>query len=131
MLRRRLKCAIVPGDHAILEKTAAQLARYFAGDSLAFDLPLAPVGSVFQQQVWHELGQISPGRTRSYADMATRLGRPGAARAIGRANGSNMIAIVIPCHRVIRADGELCGYAGGLWRKQRLLDHERAHAEER
>jgi AraC family transcriptional regulator of adaptative response/methylated-DNA-[protein]-cysteine methyltransferase len=72
---------------------------------------------------------ISPGRTRSYAGMALRLGVPRAPRAVGRANGSNMIAIVIPCHRVIRADGTLCGYAGGLWRKQRLLDHERAHAK--
>ena len=127
-LRRRLKSVIVPGSNATLEKTRAQLTRYFAGESLTFDLPLAPVGSEFQQKVWTELGRIAPGRTRSYADMARRLGVPRAPRAIGRANGSNMLALVIPCHRVIRADGTLCGYAGGLWRKQRLLEHERKYS---
>jgi AraC family transcriptional regulator of adaptative response/methylated-DNA-[protein]-cysteine methyltransferase len=127
-LRRRLKCAIVPGSNAILENTGRQLARYFAGESLTFDLPLAPVGSDFQQRVWKELQKIVPGRTRSYAGMAAKLGIPKAPRAIGRANGSNMLALVIPCHRVIRADGSLCGYAGGLWRKQRLLEHERRFA---
>jgi AraC family transcriptional regulator of adaptative response/methylated-DNA-[protein]-cysteine methyltransferase len=125
LLRRRLKCAIVPGNNATLEATAAQLVRYFAGESLTFDLPIAPVGSDFQQRVWSELRRIPPGRTRSYLEMAQRVGVPKAARAIGRANGSNMIALVIPCHRVINSDGSLCGYAGGLWRKQRLLDHER------
>lgn len=127
-LRRRLKCVIVPGNNAVLDAVAAQLARYFAGDAVTFDLPVAPVGSDFQLKVWAELRRIPPGRTRSYAEMAARVGVPKAARAIGRANGSNMIALVIPCHRVINADGSLCGYAGGLWRKQRLLDHERRHA---
>lgn len=126
-LRRRLKCVVVPGNNAALDATAAQLARYFAGESIAFDLPLAPVGSDFQRKVWTELQRIPPGRTRSYGEMARRVGVPMAARAIGRANGSNMIAIVIPCHRVINADGSLNGYAGGLWRKQRLLEHERRH----
>ncbi len=126
-IRRRLKCAIVPGNNAVLDETARQLARYFAGESLRFDLPLAPVGSEFQQRVWAELQKIPAGRTRGYAEMAARLGKPGAARAIGRANGSNMLALVIPCHRVIKADGSLCGYAGGLWRKQRLLEHERKY----
>ena len=125
-LRRRLKCVIVPGDNVALEKTANQLGEYFTGKRMKFDLPLAPVGSDFQQRVWAELRRIAPGKTRSYADMAKRLGIPKAPRAIGRANGSNMLAIVIPCHRVIRADGSLCGYAGGIWRKQRLLDHERS-----
>lgn len=127
-LRRRLKCAVVPGPHAVLDAVAAQLARYFSGEALTFDLPLAPVGSAFQRRVWAELGRIPPGRTRSYAEMAQRLGIPKGPRAVGRANGSNLLAIVIPCHRVIQADGTLCGYAGGLWRKQRLLDHERRHA---
>lgn len=127
-LRRRLKCAVVPGDSPVLASLDRQLTRYFEGELDAFDLPLAPVGSAFQQRVWAELGRIPAGRTRSYAEMAGRLGVPKAPRAIGRANGSNMIAIVIPCHRVIRADGSLCGYAGGVWRKQRLLDHERKHA---
>ncbi|MBA3848620.1 MAG: bifunctional transcriptional activator/DNA repair enzyme protein Ada [Opitutus sp.] len=127
-LRRRLKCAIVPGNNAALEAAAVQLARYFSGESLVFDLPIAPVGSDFQQRVWSELRRIPAGRTRSYLEMAQRVGVPKAARAIGRANGSNMIALVIPCHRVINRDGSLGGYAGGLWRKQRLLDHERRHA---
>ncbi len=127
-LRRRLKCAVVPGDSPVLAETARQLARYYAGESLAFDLPLAPVGSDFQRRVWAELQRIPPGRTRSYAEMAARLGIPKAPRAIGRANGSNMLALVIPCHRVINADGSLCGYGGGIWRKQRLLDHERKYA---
>ncbi|SUS07602.1 Bifunctional transcriptional activator/DNA repair enzyme Ada [uncultured Defluviicoccus sp.] len=127
-LRRRLKCAIVPGGHAILDQTATELTEYFAGKRTQFDVPLAPVGSAFQLRVWAELGRIPSGRTRSYAEMAQRLGIPKGPRAIGRANGSNMLAIVIPCHRVINADGTLCGYAGGLWRKQRLLELERKGA---
>ena len=124
-LRHRLKCAIVPGSNATLEATATQLTEYFSGQRMTFYLPLAPVGSDFQQRVWAELRRIAPGRTRSYAEMAKKLGIPKAPRAVGRANGSNMLALVIPCHRVIRADGSLCGYAGGIWRKQRLLEHER------
>ena len=127
-LRRRLKCPIVPGNSGTLDETARQLGEYFAGNRMKFDLPLAPVGSDFQRRVWAELQRIAPGQTRSYAEMAKRLGLPKAPRAIGRANGSNMLAIVIPCHRVIRADGSLCGYAGGIWRKQRLLEHERKFA---
>lgn len=127
VLRRRLKCSVVPGNHATLDAVEAQLERYFAGRLTRFELPLAPVGSAFQLKVWAELQRIPPGRTRSYLEMARAVGVPKAARAIGRANGSNMIAIVIPCHRVIQADGSLCGYAGGLWRKQRLLDLERQH----
>ena len=128
-IRKRLKCAIVPGANAALEETTRQLQRYFSGESLEFNLPLAPVGSEFQRRVWNELQTIPPGQTRSYAGMAVKLGVPKGPRAIGRANGSNMLALVIPCHRVIRADGTLCGYAGGLWRKQRLLEHERKFAK--
>lgn len=128
LLRRRLKCAVVPGNHPTLEATARQLGEYFAGARLKFDLRLAPAGSEFQCRVWKELQRITPGRTRSYLEMAERVGVPKGARAIGRANGSNMIGIVIPCHRVINADGSLNGYAGGLWRKQRLLEHERKFA---
>jgi AraC family transcriptional regulator of adaptative response/methylated-DNA-[protein]-cysteine methyltransferase len=129
VLRRRLKCAIVPGSNAVLEETRRQLARYFAGESLAFDLPLAPVGSDFQRRVWNELQRIPAGNTRSYLEMARRVRLPQGHRAVARANGSNMLALVIPCHRVIRADGNLCGYAGGIWRKQRLIEHERKHAK--
>jgi AraC family transcriptional regulator of adaptative response/methylated-DNA-[protein]-cysteine methyltransferase len=127
-LRRRLKCAVVPGTHRWLEQVAHDLGEYFAGRRLGFTVPLAPVGSEFQRSVWAELQRIPPGTTCSYAEMAARVGRPSAHRAIARANGSNMLALVIPCHRVIRADGSLCGYAGGIWRKQRLLEHEQMHA---
>jgi AraC family transcriptional regulator of adaptative response/methylated-DNA-[protein]-cysteine methyltransferase len=127
-LRRRLRCAVVPGTNATLDAAAKQLQRYFAGEQLTFDLPLAPVGSAFQQNVWAALRRIPPGETRSYAEIATEVGRPGAQRAVGRANGSNLLSIVIPCHRVIGADGSLTGYGGGVWRKQRLLDHEQSHA---
>jgi AraC family transcriptional regulator of adaptative response/methylated-DNA-[protein]-cysteine methyltransferase len=127
-LRRRLKCSIVPGHHAILDEIAKQLANYFAGNTLAFDVPLAPVGSEFQLRVWAELQRIPAGRTRSYTEMAARISLANGRRAVARANGSNMLALVIPCHRVIRADGDLCGYAGGVWRKQRLLEHERKFA---
>jgi AraC family transcriptional regulator of adaptative response/methylated-DNA-[protein]-cysteine methyltransferase len=127
-LRRRLHCAVVPGTNAALDAVATQLRGYFAGERLGFDLPLAPVGSPFQQAVWTALRRIPPGATRSYAQIAAEVGRAGAQRAVGRANGSNILAIVIPCHRVIAADGSLSGYGGGVWRKQRLLDHERTHA---
>src|SRR5664280_877529 len=124
-LRRRLHCAVVPGTNATLEATEAQLRRYFSGEQLGFDLPLAPVGSAFQQDVWAALRRIPAGTTRSYAEIAAEIGRTGAQRAVGRANGSNLLSLVIPCHRVIASDGTLSGYGGGVWRKQRLLDHER------
>lgn len=124
-LCRQLDCVIVPGNHPTLVETERQVHRYFTGELKIFTLPLAPVGSTFQQRVWAELRRIPPGETRSYVAMARALGQPGAARAVGRANGSNRLALVIPCHRVIQAGGVLGGYAGGLWRKQRLLDLER------
>jgi AraC family transcriptional regulator, regulatory protein of adaptative response / methylated-DNA-[protein]-cysteine methyltransferase len=119
---------ILPGDHPTLQRTARQLAEYFAGERKAFDIPLRQRGSDFQQRAWNALREIPYGETRSYVDMARRIGSPGAMRAIGRVNGQNRIAIVVPCHRVIRADGSLCGYGGGRWRKQWLLDHERKHS---
>jgi AraC family transcriptional regulator, regulatory protein of adaptative response / methylated-DNA-[protein]-cysteine methyltransferase len=124
-LRRTLGGAIVPGVHPILDRTASQLGEYFAGTRRAFDIPLTQRGSSFQLAAWKALCEIPCGETRSYTDMARRVGSPGAVRAIGRVNGQNQIAIVVPCHRVIRADGSLCGYGGGRWRKQWLLDHER------
>jgi AraC family transcriptional regulator of adaptative response/methylated-DNA-[protein]-cysteine methyltransferase len=123
---RRTLGAVVPGDHTILRQTADQLGEYFAGTRRDFDLPLAQHGSAFQLAAWQALREIPYGETRSYTDMARRVGSPGAVRAIGRVNGQNQIAIVVPCHRVIRADGSLCGYGGGRWRKQWLIDHERA-----
>jgi AraC family transcriptional regulator of adaptative response/methylated-DNA-[protein]-cysteine methyltransferase len=124
ILRKRLRTNVVPGEHPHFEKTRKQLADYFSGKDLEFDIPLAPVGSDFQMRAWKILRSIPIGETRSYSWMAKKLGDEGARRAVGRANGTNMISIVIPCHRVIRADGTLCGYGGGLWRKRWLLDHE-------
>ncbi|MGI9088295.1 MAG: bifunctional transcriptional activator/DNA repair enzyme AdaA [Chthoniobacterales bacterium] len=125
ILRKRFKTNVVPGDHPHLEAIRTQLAEYFAGKRTEFDVPLAPVGSDFQMRTWDTLRTIPVAETRSYGWMAERLGIPGAQRAVGRANGTNMLCIVIPCHRVIRADGPLCGYGGGLWRKKWLLEHER------
>ncbi|HEY2159140.1 MAG TPA: trifunctional transcriptional activator/DNA repair protein Ada/methylated-DNA--[protein]-cysteine S-methyltransferase [Isosphaeraceae bacterium] len=119
--------AVIHADHPLLDAVAEQLDAYFAGRRLTFDVPLAPLGSPWQLAVWERLRAIPPGETRSYVQLAESLGRPTASRAVGHANGRNPIGIVVPCHRVIRADGSLCGYAGGPWRKQWLLDHERAH----
>ena len=129
ILRKRLRTNVVPGEHRYLTATHQQLADYFSAKSLEFDIPLAPVGSEFQLHAWKILQSIPVGETRSYSWMAKRLGDENARRAVGRANGTNMICIIIPCHRVIRADGTLCGYGGGLWRKKWLLDHERRRKE--
>jgi AraC family transcriptional regulator of adaptative response/methylated-DNA-[protein]-cysteine methyltransferase len=129
VLRKRLRTNVVPGDHRYLTAARQQLSDYFSVKSLEFDIPLAPVGSEFQLRAWKILRSIPVGETRSYSWMAKRLGDENARRAVGRANGTNMICIVIPCHRVIRADGTLCGYGGGLWRKKWLLDHERRFAK--
>ena len=113
-------------DHPLLLEAARQLQAYFAGDLTDFDLPLAPTGSAFQHAVWEQLTKIGYGETASYGQIAARLGKTNAAsRAVGLANGSNPIPIVIPCHRVIGANGTLTGYAGGLDRKQTLLSLER------
>jgi methylated-DNA-[protein]-cysteine S-methyltransferase len=112
-------------DHPVLVETARQLAAYFDRDLKEFDLPLAPEGSAFQQKVWEQLLGIGWGETASYGEIAHRLGMTNAAsRAVGLANGRNPIPIVIPCHRVIGANGTLTGYAGGLDRKQLLLSLE-------
>ncbi|MFN8081103.1 MAG: methylated-DNA--[protein]-cysteine S-methyltransferase [Kineosporiaceae bacterium] len=112
-------------DHPVLVAAAGQLAEYFEGTRTEFDLPLAAVGTVFQRRVWDALLEIPYGRTASYGDIARRLGLgPAASRAVGLANGANPISIVVPCHRVIGANGTLTGYGGGLERKQFLLDLE-------
>lgn len=111
-------------DREIHERVAAQLQEYFAGARTAFDLPLAPVGTEFQQLAWRALQQIPFGETRSYAEQAAAIGRPSAVRAIGAANGRNPLTIVVPCHRVIGSGGSLTGFAGGLDRKRVLLQHE-------
>jgi AraC family transcriptional regulator of adaptative response/methylated-DNA-[protein]-cysteine methyltransferase len=129
ILRKRFRTNVVPGEHRYLDAIREQLAEYFAGQRSEFDVPLAPVGSDFQMRTWETLRSIPSAETRSYSWMAEQLGIPGARRAVGRANGTNMLCIIIPCHRVIRADGTLCGYGGGLWRKKWLLEHERKMAE--
>lgn len=114
--------------HPVLARAAAQLGEYFAGARTAFDLPLDPVGTAFQKSVWAALRTIPHGETRSYAAIAAQIGRPGAARAVGAANGRNPLSIIAPCHRVIGANGSLTGFAGGLAAKRLLLDLERGQA---
>ena len=112
-------------DHPLLLEAARQLRAYFARELKEFDLPLAPNGSAFQEVVWAELREVGYGDTATYGEIAHRIGRTNAAsRAVGLANGSNPIPVVIPCHRVIGANGTLTGYAGGLERKQLLLNLE-------
>ena len=122
---KALGCVFAPGETPVLRRARRQIDEYFAGQRRAFDLPLGIHGTPFQEQVWRVLLEIPAGETRSYKDVAAALGRPEAVRAVARANGDNRLAIVIPCHRVIGADGKLVGYGGGLWRKQRLLELER------
>jgi methylated-DNA-[protein]-cysteine S-methyltransferase len=107
------------------DDVVSQLTEYFAGERQRFELPLAPEGTPFQQRVWRELQDIPYGVTISYGQLAARIGQPTASRAVGLANGSNPLAIVIPCHRVIGANGTLTGYGGGLPIKGRLLALER------
>jgi len=125
-LRRRLGLPIVPGRNAIIDRLEAELEEYFHGGRRDFDIPLHEPGTPFQEAVWAELRKIPFGQTRSYAELASAVGDPKATRAAARANGMNRIAILVPCHRVIGADGGLGGYGGGLWRKRRLLEIEGA-----
>ena len=123
-LRQRFGLPIVPGESEHLERLRSELAEYFAGTRREFTVPLVFPGTPFERQVWSELLRIPYGETRSYSDLALTVGKPGASRAVGSANGRNRIAIVIPCHRVVNAGGQLGGYGGGLWRKRILLDLE-------
>jgi AraC family transcriptional regulator of adaptative response/methylated-DNA-[protein]-cysteine methyltransferase len=122
---RRLGAVFAPGTGPLIESAAEQLGSYFGGARRRFDLPIRLVGSDFERAVWNRLLEIPYGETRSYADVARSVGRPSAVRAVGRANGMNALAIVVPCHRVVGSDGRLVGYGGGLWRKERLLELER------
>lgn len=124
-LRARFGSPIVPGANAHTTQLRAELAAYFAGELSRFSVALDLGGTPFQQQVWQRLLAIPPGETVSYSEVARDIERPAAVRAVARANGQNPVVIVVPCHRVIRADGHLCGYGGGLWRKRWLLDLER------
>jgi AraC family transcriptional regulator of adaptative response/methylated-DNA-[protein]-cysteine methyltransferase len=123
-LQRRLGRALVPGDHPHLTRLKEELAEYFRGERRAFEVPLHAPGTPFQERVWQELLKIPYGEVRSYDAIARRVGSPRAVRAVGRANGMNRIAIVIPCHRVVGKDGALVGYGGGMRRKEWLLDLE-------
>ncbi len=125
---KRYKMEMKEGTHPMLDEGAKQSQEYFDGKRKDFDLTLDQKGTKFELSVWKQLMEIPLGTTCSYGEMAARLGNPGAARAVGRANGANYIAVIVPCHRVIEANGELRGYGGGLWRKKWLLDHERAMA---
>jgi methylated-DNA-[protein]-cysteine S-methyltransferase len=113
-----------PNPSTITDSAIHQLRSYFGGDLQEFSLPLAPEGTSFEHEVWNELSKIPYASTCSYLDIANRMNNPNAIRAVGRANGANPIAIVVPCHRVVGADGSLTGYSGELWRKRWLLDHE-------
>jgi methylated-DNA-[protein]-cysteine S-methyltransferase len=115
----------VEADAARTARVREELSEYAGGERTTFDTPLAFAGSEWQKAVWMELTRIPFGETRSYGEIADRLGRPGAARAVGRANASNALPLVVPCHRVIAADGTLGGFNGGLHLKERLLEHER------
>jgi AraC family transcriptional regulator of adaptative response/methylated-DNA-[protein]-cysteine methyltransferase len=124
-LRKKTKSAIIPGCTKPINAIENELHQYFKGTLKKITTPLCLLGSPFQKLVWEALQQIPPGETRSYSDIAVALGKPTAFRAVAHANGANQLAIVIPCHRVINANGELGGYGGGLIRKKWLLNHEK------
>lgn len=119
----------VLSKNKVLEETVKQLDEYFSGTRKAFDLPMKPLGTRFQQMVWKALVSVPFGRTISYGELSAKIGKPGAERAVGHANAENPLAIIIPCHRVVGADGKLTGYAGGLWRKNWLLTFENANGQ--
>ncbi|MEM6301741.1 MAG: trifunctional transcriptional activator/DNA repair protein Ada/methylated-DNA--[protein]-cysteine S-methyltransferase [Pseudomonadota bacterium] len=127
-LERNTRGYIGVGPTDPSEQIKRELDDFFAGKSAHFNTPLAYHGSEFSREVWDALRTIPPGHTRSYSSLAKSLGRPNAVRAVARANGANQLALVVPCHRVIGADGSLTGYGGGLWRKQKLLEVERQYA---
>lgn len=114
-----------PGPPDAFASAVEQLAAYFAGDRFEFDLDVALAGTAFQHRVWTALLSIPYGQTRSYGEIAAQIGSPGAARAVGLANGRNPIAIIVPCHRVVGSTGGLTGYGGGIARKTQLLELER------
>jgi AraC family transcriptional regulator of adaptative response/methylated-DNA-[protein]-cysteine methyltransferase len=124
-LSRLLGQPMIPGEHPYLARLKQELTKYFAGTLTTFETPLVYRGTPFEERVWRELTRIPYSETISYAQLADRISAPGAQRAVGRANGMNRIAVVIPCHRVVNSDGKLGGYGGGLWRKHWLLELER------
>lgn len=129
-VRRWFRGPVVPGTSDYIDRLAGELDSYFTGRLSAFTVPLVLRGTDFQVSAWNQLLTIPYGSTISYEQQARAMGRAGAQRAVGKANGDNRIAIVIPCHRVVRQNGDLCGYGGGLWRKKYLLDLERKHSSQ-
>lgn len=125
-LSRLLDVEFTDGTSAVIETAEIQLDEYFAGERREFDVPLMFAGTEFQKAVWNELMLIPPGRTTTYGELARRIGRPAAVRAIANAVGSNALSVLVPCHRVLGADGTLTGYAGGLPAKRHLLNLENA-----
>lgn len=123
-LKRYVGEPLLTGQHPLFKELNQQLTAYFAGELQHFSIPLDMRGTAFQQQVWQQLLSIPYGQTKSYQQQAEALGNPAAVRAVARANGDNRIAIIIPCHRVIGKNGQLTGYGGGIWRKQKLLEIE-------
>ncbi len=125
-LSKSLNSEITEGEHHYFKQLEEELKEYFDGERAQFDVPLYIIGTEFQQKVWQLLREIPMGEIRTYKQQSEFLGNPKAIRAVGTANGINKIAILIPCHRVIGSNGELVGYAGGIWRKQKLLELEKA-----
>ncbi len=123
-LKKALNCDFEEKEEAILEEAKRQIDEYLLGERKTFDLPLLLLGSDFQQEVWEELMKVPYGTTASYLDLAKKMGKPKAVRAVAGANGANAIALIVPCHRIIASDGSLGGYGGGLAVKKRLLKLE-------
>ncbi len=124
----RLKARVGPicfGQSKVIQALEHQLEQYFSGRQATFEVPVVQWGTAFEAKVWEALRQVPSGQTRSYGEIARSIGRPGAPRAVARANGANQVAILVPCHRIVGADGSLTGYGGKIWRKQWLLEHER------
>lgn len=123
-----ISARIYGGRNEVHELVEREMSEYFAGTLREFTVPLTPVGTDFQKRVWSLLLEIPYGETRTYGEIAQQIGDPNTVRAVGMANGANRLAILIPCHRIIGADGSLTGYGGGVWRKQRLLEIEQGQA---
>lgn len=127
-LTRRMGVRVVSGENALTRAVETELGEYFEGSRREFTVPIEPRGTPFQLEAWEALRSIPYGETRSYAQQARSIGRDRAVRAVAQANGANALPLIIPCHRVIGADGSLTGYGAGVWRKRRLLDLERSRA---
>ena len=124
-MRKRFKLPVMPGDNAVLRQLHSELDEYFGGKRKTFSVPMAVRGTPFQERVWRELQKIPFAHTASYEEIARKLGAAKSVRAVARANGSNRLYLLVPCHRVIAKDGSLSGYGGGVWRKRLLLEFER------